>query len=149
MLMRLFRFLVPASFSLASVLMAFDAHAITRDLRWTHPQPNLPVLLIVIADGQNVTEVLVEDPDADGVFTNPVVLPFGAEIQIQVQDQMGVTSELSNVQVYGERCSDWDIDGDGLIGFQDWLRFRSEFDEGTASTAEYELFRGFFGQRCD
>lgn len=146
---RLFRLLIPASFALASVLMAFDAHAITRELRWTHPQPDLPILLVVVADGENLTEVLVEDPDANGVFTNPVVLPFGAEIQIQVQDQTGAVSELSNVQVYGDDCRDWDINGDGLIGFRDWLRFRTEFDEGTASTAEYELFRGFFGQRCE
>lgn len=148
-MMRLFRLLIPASFALASVLMAFDAHSITRELRWTHPQPDLPILLVVVADGENLTEVLVEDPDADGVFTNPVVLPFGAEIQIQVQDQTGAVSELSNVQVYGDDCRDWDINGDGLIGFRDWLRFRTEFDEGTASTAEYELFRGFFGQRCE
>ncbi|MEE2664956.1 MAG: hypothetical protein VX681_12635 [Myxococcota bacterium] len=145
----MFRLLIPASFALASVLMAFDAHAITRELRWTHPQPDLPILLVVVADGENLTEVLVEDPDANGVFTNPVVLPFGAEIQIQVQDQTGAVSELSNVQVYGDDCRDWDINGDGLIGFRDWLRFRTEFDEGTASTAEYELFRGFFGQRCE
>lgn len=146
---RLFRLLIPASFALASVLMAFDAHAITRELRWTHPQPDLPILLVVVADGENLTEVLVEDPDANGVFTNPVVLPFGAEIQIQVQDQTGAVSELSNVQIYGDDCRDWDINGDGLIGFRDWLRFRTEFDEGTASIAEYELFRGFFGQRCE
>ena len=146
---RLFRLLIPASFALASVVMAFDAHAITRELRWTHPQPDLPILLVVVADGENLTEVLVEDPDANGVFTNPVVLPFGAEIQIQVQDQTGAVSKLSNVQVYGDDCRDWDINGDGLIGFRDWLRFRTEFDEGTASTAEYELFRGFFGQRCE
>ncbi len=145
---RLFDLLVPAGFLLAFVLVAFDAHALTRELRWTHPQPSVPIWLFVVADGENVAQMLVDEPDEDGVFTTLVVIPFGAEIQIQVQDSQGGTSELSNIQIYGDQCRDWDNNRDGTVGGPDFMWFRAEFVGGTASLSEYGRFRSFFGQTC-
>jgi hypothetical protein len=128
--------------------MVSRAAAMTYDLRWIHDRPDLPVMVFVIADGENLAEVPVEPPDADGVFTTRVVLPFGARIQVQVQDATGRTSGLSNAQIYGDDCHEWDLDGDGVVGLTDVASFRGEFSGGTASIAEFGLLRQFFGQAC-
>ena len=135
--------------ALALVLgSASDAAAMTYDLRWVHDQPDLPVMVFVIADGDSLAAVPVDPPGADGVFTTRVVLPFGAEIQIQVQDATGRTSALSNAQVYGDECHEWDLDGDGVVGMSDISFLRSEFRRGTASIHEFGMMKRFFGEVC-
>ena len=134
--------------TLFSLLLAVEASALTRDLKWTHPQPDRPMMVVVMADGLNIATVPVEDPDANGVFTTTVAVPYGADIQLVVQDADGEASNPSNPEVFGDRCSDFDSNGDGVIGGPDWGWVGSEIRAGTASTDDYRLFEAYFGSRC-
>jgi hypothetical protein len=128
---------------------AREAAAATHELRWMYDEPDRPVLVVVLADGENVAEVPVEDPaDENGVFTTFVSVPSGSEVQIQVQDASGRISDPSNVQIYGDDCHEWDSDGDGVVGASDLSWFRLEYADGLASVAEFGLFRKVFGQAC-
>jgi hypothetical protein len=130
------------------LVVTFDAEALTHDIKWTHPEPDRLTWVFVIADGQNVAEQPVPPPDADGVITTTVVVPFGADVQIQVQDSAGMTSELSNFQVYGDQCSDFDADGDGFIGQEDFNWFKSEWRNQSATMLEFGMFRSVYGDFC-
>lgn len=131
-----------------SLFVALDASALTRELRWTHPEPDRPMMVVVVADGQSIASMPVEDPDADGVFTTRVSVPYGAEIQLQVQDALGEFSDLSNAEVWGDACDDYDGNGDGVIGGPDWGWLFAEYRAGNATQDDVALFRQHFGQRC-
>ena len=128
--------------------VSLDAQALTKELRWTHPEPDRPMMVFVIADGENIASIPVEEPDANGVFSTLVPVPFGTEVQIQVQDIDGSTSNLSNPQIYGDDCNDFDDNGDGVIGGPDWQWISREFNQGTATNSDFQLFRSVYGQRC-
>ena len=101
------------------------------------------------------------DPPAGSVFwpafngwrhVIATVLPYSdiKEITILLRHiPSGISGEMSNGEVYGDECWEWDFDANGVVGGSDYGIFVQQFKAGTATFHEYMVFRSYFGIYCN
>jgi len=80
------------------------------------------------------------------------VIPYSATKETTIELRhipTGISSEMSNSEVYGDECWEWDFDANGVVGGSDYGLFLQQFRAGSATFFEFGLFRSHFGEYCN